>query len=139
MTKATGDLQRGYAQKCKEEGKEPLTLVTHTEQKNANIWRRNAERITASLGRITEALIRYQDEEPMSLPQTEEENFTDRPWEADGGEVTYPRDYACMCLSPHNPIRQFFIRIIEASWFDHLILLAILVNHTCVRAYNNQQ
>ena len=37
------------------------------------------------------------------------------------------------CLSPHNPIRQFFIRIVEASWFDHLILLAILMN-CCVLA-----
>ena len=32
------------------------------------------------------------------------------------------------CLSPLNPIRTLFILLIEASWFDNVILLTILAN-----------
>ena len=37
-------------------------------------------------------------------------------------------DRAFGCLSPLNPIRTVFILLIEASWFDNLILLTILAN-----------
>ena len=64
-----------------------------------------------------------------------------RPLVARDGEIRGVRgpsgrwyvDRAFGCLSPHNPIRQFFILLIEQSWFDHLILVAIVIN-CCVLA-----